>query len=41
MGSNAPEADAAGMGFTDGSCCEDKIGHDVLPARAVEGKIKE
>ena len=29
------------MGYTDGSCCEDKIGHGALPARAVEGKIKE
>ena len=24
------------MGYTDGSCCEDKIGHDALPARAVK-----
>jgi len=29
------------MGYTDGSCCEDKIGHGALPARAVEGEIKE
>ena len=29
------------MGYIDGSCCEDKIGHGALPARAVEGEIKE
>ena len=25
MGSNTPEADAAGMEYTDGACCEDKV----------------
>ena len=29
------------MGYTDGSCCEDKLGHGALPARAVKGEIKE
>ena len=41
MGRNTPEVDAVGMGYTDGSCCEDKIGHDVLPMRAAKGEIKE
>ena len=41
MGSNTPGADAVGMGYTNGSCCEDKIGHGALPAQAAEGKIKE
>ena len=25
MGHNTPEADAAGMGYTDGACCGDKV----------------
>ena len=29
------------MGYIDGSCCENKLGHGALPARAVEGEIKE
>ena len=29
------------MGYTDGSCCEDKLRHGALPARAVKGEIKE
>jgi len=41
VGHNTPEVDAAGMGYTDGSCCEDKIGHGALPAWAAEGEIKE
>ena len=41
MGRNTPKADASGMGYTDGSCCEDKIEHGALPVRAVEGEIKE
>ena len=41
VGHNTPEVDAAGMGYTDGSCCEDKIGHGALPARATGGEIKE
>ena len=27
MGSNTPEADAAGMGYTDGACYGDKVGN--------------
>ena len=41
MGSNTLGADAAGIGYTDGSCCEDKIEHGALPARVAEGEIKE
>jgi len=33
--------EAEWMGYTDGSCCEDKLGHGALPARAVKGEIKE
>jgi len=33
--------DAAGMGYTDGSCCGDKVGHGALPARAAEREDKE
>ena len=31
-GRNTPEVEAVGMGYIDGSCCEDKIGHGALPA---------
>jgi len=33
--------EAEWMGDTDGACCEDRIGHGALPARAAEGEIKE
>ena len=41
MGRSTPEVEAVGMGYTDGSCYEDKIEHGVLPMRATEGEIKE
>ena len=28
-GRNTPEADAVGMGYTDGACCGDKVGDTV------------
>ena len=37
----SPAVEAEWMGYTDGSCCEDKLGHGALPARAVKGEIKE
>jgi len=37
----SPAVEAEWMGYTDGSCYEDKIGHGALPARAVEGEIKD
>ena len=41
MERKSPVVEAEWMGYTDGSCYEDKIGHGALPARAVEGEIKE
>ena len=41
MGRNTPEADAAGMGYTDDSCCGDKHSPGVLPAQASGWAIKE
>ena len=41
VGRNTSEVEAEWMGYTDGSCCEDKIGHGALPARVAEGEIKE
>ena len=41
VGRNTPEVEAARMGYIDGSCCENKLGHGALPARAVEWEIKE
>ena len=41
VGRNTLEADAARMGYTDGSCCGDKHGHGVLPAQASGWEIKE
>ena len=29
------------MGYTDGSCCGDKVRHGALPMRAAEGEVKE
>ena len=29
------------MGYTDGSCCGNKVSHGVLPTRTSEGEIKE
>jgi len=41
VGHNALEVEMAGMGYTNGSCCGDKVGHGALPARAIEGRIRE
>ena len=38
MGSNTPEVDAAGMGYTDGACCGDKVGDMVRFLRERQGK---
>ena len=41
VGRNTPKADAAGMGYTDGSCYGDKHGHGALPAHTSGWEIKE
>ena len=41
VGHNIPEMDTAGMEYTDGSCCGDKVGHGALPVRASGWEIKE
>ena len=41
MEHNTPEVEVEWMGYTDGSCCEDKIRHGALPTQAAEGEIKE
>ena len=41
MGRNTPKADAAGMGYTDGGCCGDKVGDMVCFLHERQGEIKE
>ena len=41
MGRNTPEADAARMGYIDGSCCGDKHDYGALPAQVSGWEIKE
>jgi len=41
VGRNTPEADAAGMGYTDGSCCGDKIENMVCFQCEWQREIKE
>jgi len=41
VGRNAPEVETVWMGYIDGSCYGDKVGHGVLPAQASVWKLKE
>ena len=37
----APKVEMAWMGYTDGSCCGNKVSHGALPMGASGGRIRE